>query len=179
LSVEVVSMSVDEEAARRRAAIGSALFMVAGPGVVTGLVPWLLTRWRPRRPVPGGAAARTAGVALVGVGGSVITHSFARFAREGLGTPVPAAPPTELVVGGLYRHVRNPMYLALDSLIVGQALLFGRARLVAYAAAVTAATATFVKVYEEPTLAKTFGDQYERYRRNVPGWWPRLRPWRG
>jgi protein-S-isoprenylcysteine O-methyltransferase Ste14 len=118
-------------------------------------------------------------VALIGVGGSVIAHSFARFAREGLGTPVPAAPPTELVVGGLYRHVRNPMYLALDCLIVGQALLLGRARLVAYAAAVTAATAIFVKVYEEPTLAKTFGDQYERYRRNVPGWWLRLRPWDG
>jgi protein-S-isoprenylcysteine O-methyltransferase Ste14 len=170
-------MSVDEEAARRRAAIGSALFMVAGPGVVTGLVPWLLTRWRPRRPVPGGAAARAAGVALVGVGGSVITHSFARFAREGLGTPVPAAPPTELVVGGLYRHVRNPMYLALDCLIVGQALLLGQLGLLAYAAAVQAATAIFVKVDEEPTLGRTFGDRYERYRRNVPGWWPRLRPW--
>jgi hypothetical protein len=57
----------------------------------------------------------------------VITHSFARFAKEGLGTPAPAAPPTELVVGGLYRHVRNPMYLALDCLIVGQAFLLGRA----------------------------------------------------
>jgi protein-S-isoprenylcysteine O-methyltransferase Ste14 len=172
-------MSVHEGRARRRAAIGSALFMAAGPGVVTGLVPWLLTRWRPRRPLPGGAAARTAGAALVGVGGSVITHSFARFAREGLGTPIPVAPPTELVVGGLYRHVRNPMYLALDCLIAGQALLLGRARLVAYAAAVTAAAATFVRLHEEPTLAKTFGDQYERYRRNVPGWVPRLRPWSG
>jgi protein-S-isoprenylcysteine O-methyltransferase Ste14 len=109
----------------------------------------------------------------------VITHSFARFAKEGLGTPVPAAPPTELVVGGLYRHVRNPMYLALDCLIVGQALLLGRARLVAYAGAVQVVAATFVKVYEEPTLARTFGDQYERYRRNVPGWWPRQRPWDG
>ncbi|TQM45051.1 methyltransferase family protein [Pseudonocardia cypriaca] len=172
-------MSIDDEAARRRAAIGSALFMAAGPGMVTGFVPWLLTRWRPRRPVPGGVAARAAGAVLVGVGASVITHSFARFAKEGLGTPVPAAPPTELVVGGLYRHVRNPMYLALDCLIVGQALLLGRARLVAYATAVQAAAATFVKVYEEPTLARTFGDQYERYRRNVPGWWPRLRPWEG
>jgi protein-S-isoprenylcysteine O-methyltransferase Ste14 len=172
-------MSVDEGRARRRAAIGSALFMVVGPGVVAGLVPWLLTRWRPRRHVPGGVATRTAGVALVGVGGSVITHSFARFVREGLGTPVPVAPPTELVVGGLYRHVRNPMYLALDCLIVGQAFLLGRARLVAYAAAVTGATATFVKLHEEPALAKTFGDRYEEYRRNVPGWVPRLRPWSG
>jgi protein-S-isoprenylcysteine O-methyltransferase Ste14 len=175
--VEVVLMAAGEEVARRRAAIGSALFMVAGPGVVTGVVPWLLTGWRPRRPVPGGVAAQTAGVVLAGVGGAVITHSFARFVREGLGTPVPAAPPSELVVGGLYRYVRNPMYLALDSLILGQALLLGRARLVAYAGAVTAATATFVKVYEEPTLAKNFGDEYERYRQNVPGWWPRLRPW--
>jgi protein-S-isoprenylcysteine O-methyltransferase Ste14 len=172
-------MSADEEAALRRAAIGSALFMVAGPGVVTGLVPWLLTGWESRRPVPGGAVAQVAGAVLIGAGASVITHAFARFAKEGLGTPAPAAPPTELVVGGLYRHVRNPMYLALDCLIVGQALLLGRAGLLAYAAVVQAATATFVKVYEEPTLAKTFGDQYERYRRNVPGWWPRLRPWNG
>jgi protein-S-isoprenylcysteine O-methyltransferase Ste14 len=122
---------------------------------------------------------RAAGMALIAVGGSVITQSFARFVREGLGTPVPAAPPTELVVGGPYRHVRNPMYLAIDSLILGQALLLGRARLVVYAGAVTAVAATFVKVYEEPTLAKTFGEQYERYRRNVPGWWPRIRPWSG
>jgi protein-S-isoprenylcysteine O-methyltransferase Ste14 len=172
-------MSADEKAARRRAAIGSALFMVAGPGVVTGLVPWLLSGWEARRPVPGGAVAQAAGVALIGAGASVITHAFVRFAKEGLGTPVPAAPPTELVVGGLYRHVRNPMYLALDCLIVGQALLLGRARLLAYAGAVTAATGAFVKLYEEPRLAATFGDRYERYRRNVPGWLPRLRPWEG
>ncbi|GAA5138189.1 isoprenylcysteine carboxylmethyltransferase family protein [Pseudonocardia adelaidensis] len=150
--------------------------MVLGPGTVAGLAPWLLTRWRPRRPLPGGPVARTAGVALVGAGGSVITHAFGRFVREGLGTPVPVAPPTELVVGGLYRHVRNPMYLALDCLILGQALLLGRGRLVAYLAALTGVAATVVKVYEEPTLARTFGDQYERYRQNVPAWWPRLRP---
>jgi protein-S-isoprenylcysteine O-methyltransferase Ste14 len=163
LLLGVVLMSAGEEAARRRAAIGSALFMAAGPGVVTGLVPWLLTRWEPRRPVPGGVVARGAGAALVGVGGAVITHSFARFAQEGLGTPAPGAPPTELVVGGLYRHVRNPMYLALDCLILGQALLLGRARLVAYAGVIAAGMATFVKVHEEPMLTKTFGEQYERY----------------
>jgi protein-S-isoprenylcysteine O-methyltransferase Ste14 len=170
-------VSTGQRAARRRAAIGSALFMVVSPGVVAGLVPWLLTGWEARQPVPGGLVAQVAGVALIGTGASAITHAFARFAREGLGTPAPTAPPTELVVGGLYRHVRNPMYLALDCLIIGQALLLGQLGLLAYAAAVQAATATFVKVYEEPTLGRMFGDRYERYRRNVPGWWPRLRPW--
>jgi protein-S-isoprenylcysteine O-methyltransferase Ste14 len=87
---------------RRRAAIGSALFMAVGPGTVAGLVPYLLTGWRPRRPVPG-ILVRAAGSVLIGAGGTMITSAFVRFVREGLGTPVPMAPPTELVVGGVYR----------------------------------------------------------------------------
>jgi protein-S-isoprenylcysteine O-methyltransferase Ste14 len=82
-------------------------------------------------------------------------------------------------VGGLYRFVRNPMYLAVGAIIVGQALLLGRAVLLAYAAVFAVAVAAFVHLYEEPTLARRYGVEYESYRRAVPGWWPRWTPWRG
>jgi protein-S-isoprenylcysteine O-methyltransferase Ste14 len=84
-----------------------------------------------------------------------------------------------LVVGGLYRHVRDPMYLAVGTTIVGQALLLGRPVLLVYAAAFAATVYAFVRLYEKPTLADQFGAEYEEYNRAVPGWWPRLRPWRG
>jgi protein-S-isoprenylcysteine O-methyltransferase Ste14 len=81
------------------------------------------------------------------------------------------------VVGGLYRHVRNPMYLAVGATIVGQALVLGRPLLLAYAAAFGLVVATFVWSYEEPTLSARYGEEYAAYRRAVPAWWPRLRPW--
>ena len=162
---------------RRRAALGSAAFMVAGPGVVTGLVPWLLTRWKVHRPVPGGVPARVLGVGMIAVGGAVLTHSFARFVIEGMGTPLPAAPTRHLVVGGMYRHMRNPMYVALEAVILGEALLLGQRRLLGYAAIAAIPPALFVRLYEEPKLAGRFGEEYEQYRRNVPRWLPRLRPW--
>ncbi len=81
------------------------------------------------------------------------------------------------MVGGVYRYVRNPMYVAVASTIVGQALVLGRPALLVYAVAFVAVTAAFVRWYEEPTLARQFGSQYEAYRRAVPGWWPRRRPW--
>jgi protein-S-isoprenylcysteine O-methyltransferase Ste14 len=108
----------------------------------------------------------------------VLVHAFGRFVVEGAGTPAPVAPPTRLVVGGLYRHVRNPMYVAVVTTITGEALLLARPVLVAYAAAVALACVTFVRAYEEPMLRRQFGPQYDAYRRAVPGWWPRLRPWR-
>jgi protein-S-isoprenylcysteine O-methyltransferase Ste14 len=158
-----------------RAAIGTSLFLLLAPGVVAGLVPWLITRWR-----AGSASAwptQAVGVALIVSGGLVLLSAFARFVTEGLGTPAPVAPTQRLVIGGLYRHVRNPMYLAVLALIVGQALVLARLILVAYAALVAIAFVVFVRGYEEPTLCRCFGDAYEDYRRAVPGWWPRLRPW--
>ena len=88
-------------------------------------------------------------------------------------------PTRTLVVTGVYRFVRNPMYLAVLAIILGQALLFGSLGLVVYAAIVFATVFAFVKGYEEPTLTLTYGSQYLDYRRHVPGWWPRLTPWRG
>jgi len=88
-------------------------------------------------------------------------------------TPAPVAPTQRLVIGGLYRYVRNPMYLAVLAVITGQALMLSRPVLLIYSAAVGAAVGAFVRWYEEPTLASRYGAQYEAYRRQVPGWWPR------
>jgi protein-S-isoprenylcysteine O-methyltransferase Ste14 len=87
------------------------------------------------------------------------------------------APTQRLVINGSNRFVRNPMYLGLLIAIVGQALLFASLGLLVYAAVFWAITATFVRLYEEPTLARQYGTQYEEYRRNVRAWLPRLRPW--
>jgi protein-S-isoprenylcysteine O-methyltransferase Ste14 len=83
------------------------------------------------------------------------------------------------VVGGLYRHVRNPMYVAVTAAIAGQALLLGRPALLIYAALFWTIVAAFVRVYEEPVLAARYGEEYDAYRRAVPAWRPRLRPWVG
>ena len=159
---------------KRAAAVGSALFFVLAPGVVAGLMPWLLTGWDAQDVWP---PVRVLGGALIVAGVAVLVHAFARFVVEGLGTPAPVAPTERLVVGGLYRHVRNPMYVALVATIVGQALVLGRPGLLAYAAGVLALVWSFVRVYEEPTLAEQFGGDYDAYRAAVPGWWPRLRAW--
>lgn len=162
---------------RHRSAIaGSVVFFAAAPCVVAGLLPWWLTGWEglTRSPLPLvlGTLATLAGIA-------VLLHAFARFALDGAGTPAPVAPTQTLVVGGVYRFVRNPMYLAVIAIVLGQVLLFGSAALAVYAALVTAAMVAFVRLYEEPTLARRYGASYEDYRRNVPGWLPRATPWRG
>ena len=107
----------------------------------------------------------------------MLLQAFARFVVEGLGTPAPVVPTERLVVGGLYRYVRNPMYLAVAAIILGQALALGQLILLPYAAAFAVAVAAFVHWHEEPTLGRQFGAQYETYRRAVPGWWPRREPW--
>lgn len=160
------------------AAIGSLLFLFVGPGIVIGLIPWLLSRWEFHRPTPYWAVARVVGAVLIAAGVVVILQAFARFVLEGLGTPVPAAPPRRLVVGGLYRHVRNPMYVALVTASLGQALLFGQPVLLGYAVLVWLAPAAYVHWREEPVLVRRFGADYEEYRRHVRAWIPRLRPWR-
>ena len=160
----------------RSAALGSALFFALAPGMVVGLGPWWLTRWTA---APAPWAVRAVGVTLVLASLPLLVSSFVRFARDGLGTPAPVAPTERLVVSGAYRHVRNPMYLAVLGAIVGQALLLGQPLLLSYAAVVAVLVVSFVKLYEEPALLRQFGDQYDAYRRAVPGWWPRLSPWRG
>jgi protein-S-isoprenylcysteine O-methyltransferase Ste14 len=160
-----------------RAWIGTIVFLLLAPGVVAGLDPWLITGWRPHD--WGEAAWLILPIAWVVIasGGAFLLHAFGLFAVHG-GTPAPVAPTQTLVVTGVYRFVRNPMYVAVLAIILGQALLFGSWWLALYAAVALAAVVAFVKGYEEPTLTRTHGDQYVEYRRNVPGWWPRLTPWR-
>jgi protein-S-isoprenylcysteine O-methyltransferase Ste14 len=145
--------------------------------VVAGVVPWWLTRWNVAGTLPDWLATRALGVLMIVGGTAVLVHAFGRFVSEGLGTPAPVAPTERLVVGGLYRYVRNPMYLAVVSAIIGQAFVLRDAGLLRYAAITAIAFAIFVRLYEEPVLARRFGDDYATYRRNVPGWWPRLRAW--
>src|ERR671920_1489934 len=162
---------------RPTAALGSALFFLLAPGVVVGLIPWLLTEgWQAREPVPYWAPMRVLGAVLLVAGLIALVGAFVRFVVEGFGTPAPVAAPEHLVVGGAYRYVRNPMYVAVLAAIVGQSLLLGRLGLLVYAGVTWVALAAFVRFYEEPALARSFGADYEAYRRGVPAWWPRLRP---
>ena len=155
---------------RRSAALGSALFFAVAPGVMAGLVPWLLTGWDAYdMPLP----LRVIGGLVTALGAAFLIQAFARFVIEGLGTPAPVAPPERLVVGGIYRWVRNPMYVAVIATILGQALLLGRSVLVEWALVFWAATAAFVHFYEEPNLRQRFGADYEEYLRTVPWWVPR------
>jgi protein-S-isoprenylcysteine O-methyltransferase Ste14 len=163
---------------RSVAAAGSAVFFALAPGTVAGLLPWSLTRWQLGAELAHWLPARVLGILILLAGTAVLVHAFARFVIEGIGTPAPIAPPAHLVVGGLYRYVRNPMYLAVISTIVGQALLLWRPVLLVYAALVTAAMVAFVLGHEQPALTRKFGTGYTTYRRAVPGWWPRLTPWR-
>ena len=162
---------------RPAAAVGSAVFFLIAPGTAAGLVPWLLTGWEVREPLPYWAPMRVLGLILLVAGLIVVIQAFVRFVVEGFGTPAPIAAPEHLVVGGIYRYVRNPMYLSILAVIGGQALLLGQLGLLLYAAALWLITALFVRFYEEPTLTRRFGAEYEAYRRAVPAWWPRLRPW--
>src|SRR5215213_5124132 len=111
---------------------------------------------------------RPLGGVLLVAGVFALVRAFVRFVVEGLGTPAPVAAPERLVVGGAYRHVRNPMYVAVVGAIVGQALLLGRLGLLVYAGITWLVVAAFVRFYEEPALARRFGADYEAYRRAVP-----------
>jgi protein-S-isoprenylcysteine O-methyltransferase Ste14 len=161
------------------ALLGTALFLVLAPGCVAGLVPWWISHWQFRTPFAGYAPLRVIGAIFVAAGTFVVLDSFARFALQGLGTPAPVFPTRHLVVKGFYRYVRNPMYVAVVAVILGQALLFGDMHVLEYALVAWLVAQLFVVTYEEPTLRKTFGVEYEFFRANVPRWIPRLTPWRG
>ena len=159
--------------ARRRAALGSLAFFVLAPGSTAVLVPWLVTRWRGGAP----AWAQALGAVVTTAGAALVVATFVQFVIEGRGTPAPVAPTEELVVGGLYRWVRNPMYLGVAGAIAGQAVMFASVGVVVWLAAFVLAVTAFVRGYEEPTLRRTFGASYEAYAAAVPRWLPRRHPW--
>ncbi|ATL32640.1 methyltransferase family protein [Streptomyces formicae] len=156
------------------AAVGSVVFFVVAPGVVTGVVPWWLSDgWS-----AGGSwnwSVGALGWAVVIGSAALLVHSFGRFVAQGLGTPAPPAPTEHLVVTGAYRYVRNPMYVAVVALILAQGLVLARPLLLGYGLVAWAVMAVFVRAYEEPTLRRQFGSEYEVYRRGVRAWIPGLR----
>lgn len=162
---------------RRTAAIlGSALFLVIAPGIVAVYVPWRICHWQVAPPLLNFWPFRVAGVVLIATGLPALLDAFARFAIQGLGTPAPVAPPQRLVISGLFRFVRNPMYISVLLLIFGQGLLFGNVRVLEYGLIVWVGFFAFVVLYEEPVLRRKFGAQYADYCASVPRWIPRWTP---
>jgi protein-S-isoprenylcysteine O-methyltransferase Ste14 len=164
---------------RVRAILGSAIFLFVAPGTVAGLIPWWISKWKIQSAPPGFLLVRLLGTLLLIISIAALLESFARFALQGIGTPAPVLPTRHLVVTGLYRYVRNPMYVAVIAAILGQSLILENLDLVLYAGLVWLVSHLFVVVYEEPTLRRTFGDEYAEFCANVPRWIPRLRPWNG
>ena len=160
------------------AIIGSAVFLVIAPGFVAGLVPWWISNWRLEAPFFGMPLFRLAGGALILMGVAGLLDSFVRFAVQGLGTPAPVFPTRHLVITGLYRYVRNPIYVAVVSTILGQGLVLGNLTLLEYGGLVWLLFHLFVLVYEEATLRASFGSEYKKFCAEVPRWIPRFTPWR-
>ena len=157
----------------RHPALGTLVFFVAAPGTTAGLVPWLVTGWEGSP--SGWDAVDLLGVLVGLVGLTMVVACFVRFVREGRGTPAPTAPTEELVVGGLYRYLRNPMYVGVGLVIAGQCLAFRSLSLVVWLALFTVAVTVFVVAYEQPTLRARYGASYDAYCRSVPAVVPRLR----
>lgn len=152
---------------------GTGIFLVCVPGVVAGGIPFWIGASQSGLQWQGNWASNTAGWTCIALGSVGLLDSFVRFVNDGRGTPAPIAPTEVLVVRGLYRWVRNPMYVAVLLVILGQALVFAEPLVLGYGGVVAIAVSSFVRSYEEPTLARRFGEQYLAYRRAVPGWWPR------
>jgi protein-S-isoprenylcysteine O-methyltransferase Ste14 len=150
-------------------ALRNLLFTLLVPGTVAVAVPLLLAG--DRRPASGALLALAC--MLLGTGAAIYAWTVWDFAAYGRGTPAPIDAPRRLVVRGLYRWTRNPMYVGVLCVILGQALLFRAWSLVLYAAGVALAFHLFVRLYEEPHLRRTFGEDYEAYRARVPRWLPR------
>jgi protein-S-isoprenylcysteine O-methyltransferase Ste14 len=160
------------------ASLGSLAFFIVAPGTILVLVPGWITQWRIAPPFFGIEALRWVGVALIVLGLLPLLSSFARFTWDGLGTPAPIAPPTNLVVTGFYRRVRNPIYIALLIILLGEALVFGDERVALWGVLFWLFTFAVVVIQEEPTLREQFGEEYRTYCKNVPRWVPRITPYK-
>jgi protein-S-isoprenylcysteine O-methyltransferase Ste14 len=137
---------------------------------------WFVPRW-----VAGNGAfagPRAAGWIVIALGAVIAFGCALEFAWRGIGTPAPFDPPRRLVISGLYRWVRNPMYVGLGIILSGEAITFPRltVTMLVMIASLWLATTLFILAFEEPTLRAKFGDDYAVYCRNVRRWIPRLRP---
>jgi protein-S-isoprenylcysteine O-methyltransferase Ste14 len=149
------------------------LFTMLVPGTVAVYIPW---RLRGGGHLAAHGVAAWAGIAMIVAGAAIyFDTAFWGFAVVGKGTPAPIAPTKHLVVTGLHRFVRNPMYIGVGLVVAGQAWLFHSVHIAIYLAVVSVIMNFFVLLYEEPTLHRQFGAEYDRYRARVPRWIPRIR----
>jgi len=152
-------------------ALRSILFFILAPGMVAGFIPLGLLRT--------GSQLQTGLFSYLAfplwiIGVAMLIWCFWDFLAKGKGTPAPIDPPRELVVSGLYKYVRNPMYVGVLLVIIGHFLWFGFWNLLIYAVLVFMGFSAFVIFYEEPTLKRNFGAAYEEYLKRVPRWIPRI-----
>jgi protein-S-isoprenylcysteine O-methyltransferase Ste14 len=152
--------------------IGTAAFTIVVPGTVIVILPMTIAGWRIHPAFFGTTATRIAGVAMIIAAAPLFVSFLERFIRQGHGTPAPVAPPQHLVVTGPFRYVRNPGYIAVVSIVIGEALVIGSGAMIWYAVAVAIMFHLWVLIYEEPDLRGRFGEEYERYCREVPRWVP-------
>lgn len=155
------------------AVAGGVAYFLAVPAVLGGLVPWAITDWRIHS---SSMALRVIAAVTICVGLVPLVSAFVEFVRAG-GTSSPTAAPDRLVVAGFNRYVRNPMYIGVLLIILGQASLFTSTALAIYGALFWVSVAAFVHWCEQPTLSRRFGAAYEAYRRAVPAWVPWSHPW--
>ena len=149
--------------------------LFGGPGIVLVVLPWLITRFRVADEA-GWAKGVAAGLMVVGM--IPLLESIVRFVRVGRGTLMPNVPTERLVVSGLYRYVRNPMYVGDLVVLTGEAFLFRSGWMVPYTLAIWAGFDLFVRKYEEPTLKKRHEVEYQQYCGRVRRWWPSLSGYR-
>jgi protein-S-isoprenylcysteine O-methyltransferase Ste14 len=148
------------------------VFTIVVPGTVAVVIPrYLMGGFS----VPAFGALPALGFIAIVLGACIYFRCAWEFAVRGLGTPAPIAPTKFLVVSGLHRYVRNPMYVGVALFILGEAGLFRAALLAEYAVVMLLTAHLFVIFYEEPTLRRQFGESYEQYRRTVPRWIPRFK----
>jgi len=163
-------------ATHQHSIVVSVLFTVfGGPGIVLVYLPYWITRFRVPAAEP--LAQMLVGGALIVAGLAPLLESIWRFVTVGQGTLMPTVPTERLVVSGLYRYVRNPMYVGGMAALVGEIVLFQKPDLAVYAALAWLGVHGFVCFYEEPTLKRRYPQDYPRYQQNVPRWLPRLTAW--
>lgn len=152
----------------------TAIFTIIMPGSITGLFPYLIISSQVSRlPLPFGLQQYTGGIFIL-TGISIYVWCALDFALAGKGTPAPIDPPKNLVIRGAYRYVRNPMYVAVMAVLIGESLFFASSALLMYAATVFVGFNLFVILYEEPVLTGKFGELYKDYCERVPRWLPRV-----
>jgi protein-S-isoprenylcysteine O-methyltransferase Ste14 len=156
----------------------SIAFVIALPGGLSGYVPTLLASIEPAWNFDLGLVAWLA-VPLWATGAALLVHCIWCFAEQARSSPAHFDLPQRLMVRGVYRYLRNPMYVAQLLIIVGHILWFGAAVLLPYLAGYVLVVYLLASRYEEPLLMRLFGRSYAHYRSNVPGWWPQLRPYAG